>query len=336
MKAVRAARAAALAALLSLGAAAAHAHEVRPGYLELREISPGVFEVLFKTPTLGGQRFNLRPLLPAGCRSQTPVATYEPPGAILERWTVTCDTILNGQRIAVAGLSGTLLEVLVRIETLDGRTIVQRLKPTAPSFVVPTDPSVWQVAQTYLVLGVEHILGGVDHLLFVLALMLIVPNGMLLFKTITAFTLAHSISLALATLGAVHVPGRPVEATIALSVVFLAAELAHLQQGRPGLTSRAPWLVALTFGLLHGLGFAGALAEIGLPQRQIPLALLQFNVGVELGQLMFVAAVLAVLALVRRLPLRWPDWSWRLPAYGIGVTAAFWAVQRTVSFWTAS
>jgi HupE/UreJ protein len=178
----------------------------------------------------------------------------------------------------------------------------------------------------------------VDHLLFVLALMLIVPNGLLLFKTITAFTLAHSVSLALATLGVVHVPGPPVEATIALSVVFLAAELAHLQQGRPGggLTSRAPWLVAFTFGLLHGLGFAGALAEIGLPQRQIPLALLQFNVGVELGQLMFVAAVLAVLALVRRLRLRWPDWSWRVPAYGIGVTAAFWAVQRTVSFWAAS
>lgn len=337
---MKAVRAAALAALLSLGAARAHAHEVRPGYLELREISPGVFEVLFKTPTLGGQRFNLRPLLPAGCRSQTPVATYEAPGAILERWTVTCDTILNGQRIAVAGLSGTLLEVLVRIETIDGRTIVGRLKPTAPSFVVPTEPSVWQVAQTYLVLGVEHILGGVDHLLFVLALMLIVPNGLLLFKTITAFTLAHSVSLALATLGAVHVPGPPVEATIALSVVFLAAELAHLHQGRPGLTSRAPWLVALTFGLLHGLGFAGALAEIGLPQRQIPLALLQFNVGVELGQLVFVAAVLAVLALVRRRglggALRWPDWSWRLPAYGIGVTAAFWAVQRTVSFWTGS
>ena len=343
---MKAVRAAALAALLSLGAARAHAHEVRPGYLELREISPGVFEVLFKTPTLGGQRFNLRPLLPAGCRSQTPVATYETPGAILERWTVTCDTILNGQRITVAGLSGTLLEVLVRIETIDGRTIVGRLKPTAPSFVVPTEPSVWQVAQTYLVLGVEHIVGGVDHLLFVLALMLIVPNGLLLFKTITAFTLAHSVSLALATLGAVHVPGPPVEATIALSVVFLAAELAHLRQGRPGLTSQAPWLVALTFGLLHGLGFAGALAEIGLPQRQIPLALLQFNVGVELGQLMFVAAVLAVLALVRRRglwgagglggTLRWPDWSWRLPAYGIGVTAAFWAVQRTVSFWAAS
>jgi hypothetical protein len=334
---MKAVRAAVLAALLSLGAARAHAHEVRPGYLELREIAPGVFEVLFKTPTLAGTRFNLRPLLPAGCRAQTPVATYEPPGAILERWTVTCDTILSGQRIAVVGLSGTLLEVLVRIETLDGRTIVQRLKPTAPSFIVPTEPSTWQVAQTYLVLGVEHILGGVDHLLFVLALMLIVPNGMLLFKTITAFTLAHSISLALATMGAVHVPGRPVEATIALSVVFLAAELAHLQQGRGGgLTSRAPWLVAFTFGLLHGLGFAGALAEIGLPQRQIPLALLQFNVGVEVGQLMFVAAVLTVLAVVRRLELRWPDWSWRLPAYGIGVTAAFWAVQRTVSFWAAS
>jgi len=329
-------RATLLAAALSLSATAAHAHEVRPGYLELRETSPGVFEVLFKTPTLGGMRFNLRPVLPGGCRSQGPVSTYETPGAILERWTVACDTALTGHRIAVDGLSGTLLEVLVRIETLDGRTIVLRLKPTAPSVAVPTEPSAWQVAQTYLVLGVEHILGGVDHLLFVLALMLIVPGRLQLLKTITAFTVAHSISLALATLGAVHVPGRPVEATIALSVVFLAAELAHLQQGRPGLTSRAPWLVAFTFGLLHGLGFAGALAEIGLPQRQIPLALFQFNVGVELGQLLFVGMVLLVLALVRRLPVPKPAWAWRVPAYGIGVTAAFWTVQRIASFWGAS
>jgi hydrogenase/urease accessory protein HupE len=323
-----------LAAALLLAAGAANAHEVRPGYLELRETSPGVFEVLFKMPMLGGMRFDLRPVLPAGCRSQVPATTYETHSAVLERWTVACDTLLAGQTISIQGLSGTLIEVLVRIETRDGRTIVQRLKPTAPSFVVPAVPSAWQVARTYFVLGVEHILGGVDHLLFVLALMLIVPTRLVLLKTITAFTVAHSITLALATLGAVHAPGRPVEATIALSVVFLAAELAHLRQGRPGLTSRAPWLVAFTFGLLHGLGFAGALAEIGLPERQIPVALLQFNVGVELGQLLFVAAVLAVSALARRLAVPWPARAWRLPAYGIGATAAFWAVQRTVSFWT--
>jgi len=323
-------------AMLALGARAAHAHEVRPGYLELTETSSGVFQVLFKLPMLGGMRFNLHPLLPAQCRTTVPVATYETPSAVLERWTVECDGALAGREIAIQGLPGTLIEVLVRIERMDGSTIVQRLKPTEPSFIVPAEPSAWQVARTYLALGIEHILGGVDHLLFVLALMLIVPGRRQLFLTITAFTVAHSISLALATLGAVHVPGRPVEATIALSVVFLAAELAHLEQGRPGLTSRAPWLVAFTFGLLHGLGFAGALAEIGLPQRQIPLALFQFNVGVEIGQLMFVAAVFGVMALARRLPVPKPAWAWRVPAYGIGVIAAFWTVQRIASFWTAS
>jgi len=332
---MRVAGATLLAAALLTVAGAAHAHEVRPGYLELRETSPGVFEVLFKVPMFGGMRFSLQPVLPTACRSQVPVATYEAQSAVLMRWTVACDTSLAGQTISIPGLAGTLIEVLVRIETRDGRTIVQRLKPTAPSFVVPAVPSAWQVARTYLVLGVEHILGGVDHLLFVLALMLIVPTRLMLLKTITAFTVAHSITLALATLGAVHVPGRPVEATIALSVVYLAAELAQLKQGRPGLTSRAPWLVAFTFGLLHGLGFAGALAEVGLPERQIPLALLQFNVGVELGQLQFVAAVLAVSALARRLAVPWATWAWRLPAYGIGATAAYWVVQRTVSFWTA-
>lgn len=332
---MRVGRATLLAVVLLLGAAPTRAHEVRPGYLELRETSPGVFQVLFKTPMLGGMRFNLQPVLPAGCRSLVPVATYESQSAVLERWTVACDTSLAGQRISVPGLSATLIEVLVRIETRDGHTIVQRLKPTAPSFVVPIEPTAWQVARTYLVLGVEHILGGMDHLLFVLALILIVPTRWLLLKTITAFTVAHSTTLALATLGAVHVPSLPVEATIALSVVFMAAELAHLKQGRPGLASRAPWLLAFTFGLLHGLGFAGALAEIGLPQRQIPVALLQFNVGVELGQLLFVAAVLALSAMARRLAVPWPAWSWRVPAYGIGATAAFWTVQRIVSFWTA-
>lgn len=331
---MRVAPATLLAAALLLAAGAANAHEVRPGYLELRETAPGVFEVLFKMPMLGGMRFDVRPVLPAGCRSQVPATTYKPQSAVLERWAVACDTSLAGQTISIQGLSGTLIEVLVRIETRDGRTIVQRLKPTAPSFLVPAVPSAWQVARTYFVLGVEHILGGLDHLLFVLALMLIVPTRLVLLKTVTAFTVAHSITLALATLGAVHAPGRPVEAAIALSVVFLAAELAHLKQGRPGLTSRAPWLVAFTFGLLHGLGFAGALAEMGLPERQIPVALLQFNVGVELGQLLFVAAVLGVSALARRLAVPWPAGAWRLPAYGIGTTAAFWAVQRTVSFWT--
>jgi hydrogenase/urease accessory protein HupE len=187
------------------------------------------------------------------------------------------------------------------------------------------------------VLGVEHILGGIDHLLFVLALLLVVRGGRRIVATVTAFTAAHSLTLAAATLGWVHVPGPPVEATIALSIVFVAAEVVRGLRGRPGLAARAaraPWLVAFAFGLLHGLGFAGALAEVGLPQKAIPVALLTFNIGVETGQLLFVGAVLAGAWAAKRLVPRLPAWSRYAPAYAIGGTATFWTIQRTVAIWT--
>ena len=190
-----------------------------------------------------------------------------------------------------------------------------------------------QVSRQYLVLGIEHILGGIDHLLFVLGLLLIVRGFGLLLKTITAFTVAHSIILAMAALGFVNVPQAPVEAVIALSILFLATELTKQQKGNPGMTARYPWVVALSFGLLHGFGFAGALSEVGLPQTDIPFALLFFNVGVEVGQLMFVAAALCVIWILKRLPWGWPTWSLRVPAYTIGSLAAFWFIQRTLSFW---
>ena len=181
-------------------------------------------------------------------------------------------------------------------------------------------------------LGVEHILGGVDHLLFVLALLLIVSGGKRIFLTITAFTVAHSITLVAATLGWVHVPGPPVEAMIALSIVFVAAEIVHGLRGKPGLTARAPWVVAFSFGLLHGFGFAGALAEVGLPQKAIPVALLTFNVGVELGQLMFVAVALLAGAALRRVPLPRPAWMPFAIPYAIGCVAMFWVIERVGSF----
>jgi hypothetical protein len=207
------------------------------------------------------------------------------------------------------------------------------LVPSRASFVVPEAASGWDVAVAYLALGVEHILGGVDHLLFVLALLLLVRGFTLLLKTITAFTVAHSLTLALAALGVLNVPGAPVEAVIALSILFLASEIVRTRGGQIGLTARYPWVVAFTFGLLHGLGFAGALAEVGLPQSAIPLALLFFNVGVEVGQLLFVGASLVVVDLIRRPRFTWPAWSWRLPAYGIGSVAAFWCAERVVAFW---
>jgi len=184
------------------------------------------------------------------------------------------------------------------------------------------------------VLGVEHILGGVDHLLFVLALLLIVRGGRRIVATITAFTIAHSITLVSATLGWVHVAGPPVEATIALSIVFVAAEVLHGLHGKPGLTARAPWVVAFTFGLLHGFGFAGALAQVGLPQKAIPVALLMFNVGVEVGQLMFVGAVLVVHTVLRRLPIGHASWAQQAVPYAIGSVAMFWVIERIAAFWS--
>jgi len=227
-------------------------------------------------------------------------------------------------------LNNTLQDALARVERLDGTTQIQRLTPAEPGFEVTDAESRGDVARTYTALGVEHILLGIDHLLFVLALLMLVPNLRTLFWTVTAFTLAHSLTLAAATLGWAHVPQAPVEAVIALSILFVAMEIVHWQQGRPGITRRWPWLVAFTFGLLHGFGFAGALSEIGLPEHAIPLALLFFNVGVELGQLIFIGAVFAVSIVLKR--ALWPGWAWRVPVYAIGTMAAFWTIERIAGF----
>jgi hydrogenase/urease accessory protein HupE len=221
----------------------------------------------------------------------------------------------------------------VRVQRLDGTAQVARLTLSAPTFTVEAAPRWTHVATTYLGLGVEHILLGIDHLLFVLALVLLVRSWRLLVGVITAFTVAHSITLAAATLGLVHVPPKPVEAAIALSIVFVAAEIVHGRQGRAGLTARWPWVVAFVFGLLHGLGFASALREVGLPENAIPIALLFFNLGVELGQLAFVGVVLAGLALARRVPVAAPTWSWRLVPYAVGVVAMYWTIERVAAFW---
>jgi hypothetical protein len=220
----------------------------------------------------------------------------------------------------------------VRVAFLDGTSWVRRLTPQEPSATIPALQSRWSVAVLYLKLGVEHILLGIDHLLFVLALLLITRGTWLLIKTVTAFTLAHSITLALATLGYVHVPSAPVEALIALSIVFVAVEIVRLWQGHEGLTARAPWVVAFTFGLLHGLGFAGALSEVGLPQGQIPVALLFFNVGVEIGQLSFIAAMLCLSAAIRRIPIPGPRWADLVVPYAIGSIAMFWVIERVAAF----
>jgi hydrogenase/urease accessory protein HupE len=322
-----------LLALVCCLAGTASAHEVRPAYLELRQTAAETYDVLWKVPARGDDlRFGLYVELPPGSSNLT-----EPRGefigaSFIERWSIRRAGGLDGATIHIAGLASTRTDVLVRLERLDGRTQIQRLVPAAPAFVVAVRPSAAAVALTYFNLGVEHILRGIDHLLFVLALLILVRGTRRLIVTITAFTVAHSITLAGASLGLISVAGAPVEACIALSIVFVAAEIVRARNGQPGLTARRPWIVALAFGLLHGFGFAGALHEIGLPRTDIPLALLFFNVGVEVGQLVFIAAVLATMSAARtfagRVSFTPPDWAWRVPPYAIGAGASFWLVER--------
>ena len=314
-------------------AAPAFGHEVRPAYLEIRELGAGRFAVLWKVPARGEMRLSLAVRFPEGCTTREPPRRIDAGGAITERWQVECGGGLFGETVAVEGLAATLTDVLARVERSDGSSQVVRLTPTAPAFVVAAATRPLEVAATYVWLGIEHIWLGIDHLLFVLGLLILVQGRRRLIGTITAFTVAHSLTLAAATLGVVRLAQAPVEAVIALSIVFVAGEIVHEQQGRSGWTRRWPWLVAYSFGLLHGFGFAGALREVGLPEQAIPLALLCFNVGVEIGQLLFLAAALPVIAWIRRTRFASFAWAGRVPAYGIGGLAAFWTIERVAAFW---
>jgi hydrogenase/urease accessory protein HupE len=314
--------------LLLLIPALVHAHEVRPAYLELRQEDGESYQVLWKVPARGEVRLALAVELPAACARQGELSSTVEGVVHSQGWRVRCAGGLAGSEIAIQGLAGTITDVIVRLVLPDGQTIERRLTPDAPSFVVPAEASGWDVVATYTLLGIEHILLGIDHLLFVLALLLLVRGGWVIVKTVTAFTLAHSITLAGATLGYVTLPSAPVEAVIALSIVFLASEICRVAAGQQPLSARKPWLVAFAFGLLHGFGFAGALSEIGLPQGALPLALFTFNLGVELGQLAFIAVALPTLALVRWLFAGRESLALRVGAYLIGGLAAAWMIER--------
>ncbi|WP_206046906.1 HupE/UreJ family protein [Mangrovimicrobium sediminis] len=323
-----------LALLLLCAVCGARADELRPAYLQLTETRPDVFEVLFKVPARGGaERLDLRVEFDDSVVAQSAISDGFVGGAHLQRWTLQRPGGLAGTQLGMTGPAALRTETLLRVQYRDGSALVHRLTPEAPRYVVEPQPGLWQVVSTYLVLGVEHILIGLDHLLFVLVLLLMVDGTRKLVATITAFTVAHSITLSLAALDLVRVPVPPVEACIALSIVFVAAEIVHRERGLPSLTARRPWIVAFTFGLLHGLGFAAALGEIGLPQSAVPAALLFFNVGVEIGQLLFVAAVL-LFGWVARQALRSEPPRWReVPAYAVGALAMFWVIERTAGFW---
>jgi len=318
------------AGLLLLTAAPARAHEMRPGFLELRETGPETWSFLWKRPTGGEVEIQIAPVIPEGCRLATPDRQLLSPGAVIVRGTLTCAGGLAGKTIAIAGLEATVTDVLVRLHHADGRLESHLLRPASPSVRLGGVTSRLERSLSYSQLGVQHILLGVDHLLFVLGLLLIVSGRWTLVKTITSFTVAHSITLAIATLGYASAPLPPLNAAIALSILFLGPEIVRVWRGETSFTIRHPWVVAFAFGLLHGFGFASGLTSMGLPKAEIPLALLLFNVGVEIGQIAFVVLIVLLERAFRTLEIRWPRWAEALPGYAVGSLGAFWTIQRTV------
>jgi hydrogenase/urease accessory protein HupE len=314
-----------------LAASQVGAHALAPSLLELTEGASGRVEVLFKTPVLApAGSAELRPLLPTTCQPlEAPVTTREDT-AHLTRWAVDCgEGGLAGGTLGIDGLEdGSGRDALVRVVLADGQVLQDLLNHRRTRFEIPERATRGGIAWRYLELGFEHILSGADHLLFVLGLLLLVQGWRALLVTITAFTLGHSITLALAVMGWAVLPSGPVEIAIAASLVVLAVEICRPPGDEPSLLRRRPWLVTGLFGLLHGLGFAGALAEVGLPQEEIPLALLSFNVGIEVGQLAFVAAALLAAFALRRAVRTPPPWWVRVPAYGIGTMGCFWIFER--------
>lgn len=326
-------------ALVALLSGRAHAHPLDPGFLELEALGKSDWRVTWRRPDLqGGVPMAIDAVLPEGCEPRRGPAPAFDGRAFATAWFTSCKGGLGGGTILIDGLENTKTDVLVRY-TLDpgGAPQVRRLTAAGPSFVIPAPQGAGAVFASYLRFGTDHILHGADHLLFVLALLLLIRRPGRLVAAITAFTVAHSLSLGMATLGWIVVPAPPVEATVALSIVVLAAELAHPPGQRQRMTERFPWIVSFGFGLLHGLAFAGALIEAGLPRGDVPLALLAFNLGVEAGQLMFIGGVLAIGLLVARLGrgglLARDSGLLRATAYGIGTLASFWMFERIAQFW---
>ncbi|MDZ4308686.1 HupE/UreJ family protein [Allopontixanthobacter sp.] len=319
---------AALLAMLLWLPGAARADELRPGYLEMSEQRDGDWRIVWKLPLAQPPAGAIPvPILPQSCRYREEPKQGFVGGAILGSGEAICTRSLAGGTIAVPVLAGPG-DTLVRLAPLDQPVQVHRLTAAQPTATITGPASTWQVLQSYFVIGVEHILAGWDHLLFVIALVLLLRRPRAVVIAATAFTLAHSVTLAAAALGFVSMPQKPVEALIALSIVFMAAEILRKPGTTPSLTLRFPWVIALLFGLIHGFGFAGALSAIGLPPGDIVPALLAFNLGVEAGQILVVFAVLAALAAIRKLSQPVLQTGIRLASYGIGITGAYWLLDR--------
>jgi hydrogenase/urease accessory protein HupE len=308
----------------------AQAHRFAPSLFKVVETSESNYNVVWKTPAQGSSNIPLQPQWPQSCEVISASAPQIEGTGKVSSWQLRCAQLgesgLVGQTLGVSGLGANQASAMVMLSLLDGRNYQEVLNAEGPEFVVPAEPGQGQVMTEYSVLGIEHIWSGIDHLLFVFGLLLLVGGGKRLLWTITAFTVGHSITLSLVTLGFFDYPVALVEFTIALSIFVLAVELARADGG--GLFKRYPWWLAGGFGLLHGMGFAGALAEAGLPQDNVPLALLFFNVGIEIGQITFIAAILALWWLIRRPIAPVQDRLLPAPVYLLGGLSAMWCIER--------
>ncbi|MBW2476595.1 MAG: HupE/UreJ family protein [Deltaproteobacteria bacterium] len=307
----------------------AQAHESQPGMLELNQLTDTRFEVVWRAPIYYGKPHPAQLELPDKWQIIGNPTFRQLSDSALHRLIVEVPNgSIDRSVVRFPGLESTITDVFIVMTRLDNSQMTQVVRPTEPFAELRGERSWYVSSKEYLVLGLNHILTGVDHLLFVLGLLLIVSCRWMLLKTITAFTIAHSITLAIATLGYASAPGPPLNAAIALSILFLGPEIVRVWRGQTSFTIRHPWVVAFAFGLLHGFGFASGLTTNGLPSAEIPVALLLFNVGVEIGQLFFVAIIILLERSFRMLEIHWPRWAEAMPAYTIGGLGAFWTIQR--------
>lgn len=315
--------------ILFLSSVSTCAHEIRPAYLEIKALNDTTYTIKWKVPINEDMTLSLTPIFPISCEKKNEPNTYKVGGTMISQWIIDCKEGLHGQTITIDGIKSTFTDVLVQIQQNNGTFQIERLTPVSTTLHVKKEIATIDIIRTYAGLGIKHILLGFDHLLFVFGLLLIVKGWWRLASTITAFTLAHCITLSTATLGYIHIAQAPVEAMIALSIMILAIEVIRGQHGEIGLSERYPWLVAFMFGLLHGIGFAGALTEIGLPENTIPQALLFFNIGVEIGQLIFVLILVGVYLIARQVMKSNELKAGKtVAAYIMGGFAAYWFIER--------
>jgi hypothetical protein len=307
----------------------AFAHEVRPAYLEIDQTGANTYAAIWKQPTMGDVAIHLVPHLSNGWLEQAPADQYAADGFLIRRWSLhaTGASPLDGQTVTIEGLEDTITDVFVRVRLLNGNGLDTIVRPEAPRVRLALAKGAPTTVPAFLLLGIEHILTGPDHLLFVLGLLLIVRDRWALLKTVSAFTLAHSLTLAAATLGLIHLSTPVLNALIALSILFIAPEALRAQSGGTSLTIRYPWVVAFVFGLLHGMGFANGLSTLGLEKGALLLALVLFNIGVEIGQLTFIAVVLALKRAFRLMAIEWAQPVALAPTYAIGALGAMWTIQ---------